>query len=162
MKLSRVVWRGLLPGVVACLGCGDGSMMHVTTTTGTPPNQQTGVGGAGSMHGGTGGAEAGNGGAGRGGAAGMGGAANPLACPDIFDQGTLATYDIDFTPDQWAAISAEFTNLAELQANPNFATYHPLTFHLNNETVTNAEAKLHGQSSWEQTVMLDGAKAKMQ
>jgi len=165
MKLSRVVWRGLLPAVAACLGCGDNSMVHVTTS-GPPPSQQTGVGGAGSMHGGTGGAMGTAGATGTAGTTGTagaaGGPANPLACPDLFDQGTLATYDIDISSDQMAAMNAEFHDLAALATGISFANYHPITFHLNNETVTNAEVKLHGQSSWEQTVMLDGDKAKMQ
>jgi hypothetical protein len=151
MNLSRVVRRGLLPAVVACLSCGNGSTGHVTTT-GSPPNQQTGVGGDGSTHGGTGGA----------GGPAADGSAGGLACADIFNQANLQTFDIDITPDQLTSLSAEFQNLAAMQANPNFATYHPVTFRLNNETVTTAEVKLHGQSSWEQTVMLDGAKAKMQ
>jgi hypothetical protein len=172
MKLRRAVWRGLLPGVVACLSCGDNSMVHVSTP-GPPPSQQTGAGGAGATHGGTGGAP-GSGGTGApatgtggaAGATGTGGAAgataNPLACADLFDQGTLATYDIDIGADQMTALNAEFHNLPALASGVSFATYHPVTFHLNNETVTSAEIKLHGQSSWEQTVMLDGDKAKMQ
>jgi hypothetical protein len=137
-------------------------MVHVTT--GGQPNQQTGVGGAGSTHGGTGGdaggAPATGGSTGTGGAAGA--PANPLACADLFNQGTLATYDVDISADEWAKMDAEFHNLTALATGVTFQVYHPITFHLNNETVTNAEIKLHGQSSWEQTVMFDGAKAKMQ
>ena len=39
---------------------------------------------------------------------------------------------------------------------------HPVVFHLGSETVSNATLKLHGQSSWAQTAMLDGNRAKIQ
>ncbi len=84
------------------------------------------------------------------------------ACSDLFDQGTLLTYSIDIAEDQWEAINNEFQNVAALESGADFAVYHPVVFHLGNETVTDAAIKLHGQSSWYQTVTLDGARAKMQ
>jgi hypothetical protein len=84
-------------------------------------------------------------------------------CGDLFDQGVVRTYALDIDPAEWQRLEAEFNNLPELVANGNgFATYHPVVFHLDQETVTNAAVKLHGQSSWMQAVMFDGARAKMQ
>ncbi len=149
---------------------GDGGVSPATGAAGagggTPggAGAAPGVGGAGATPatgGAAGTAAPGNGGAG--GTPGSGGApANPLACPDLFDQGNLQTYDIDITADELAKLNAEFHNLTALATGVSFAVYHPVTFHLNNETVTTAAIKLHGQSSWEQTVMLDGDRAKMQ
>ena len=65
-------------------------------------------------------------------------------------------------PTRWPPSNVEFHNLTALESGADFAVYHPITFHLNSETVTNAAIKLHGQSSWAQTVMLDGDRAKMQ
>jgi hypothetical protein len=86
----------------------------------------------------------------------------PLACADLFDEGTLQTYAIDISADEWSAMEAEFNNLTALESGVDFAVYHPVTFHLGSETVTDAAIKLHGQSSWAQTVMFDGDRAKMQ
>ena len=100
-----------------------------------------------------------------GGAAGTGGtpdAGAALGCADLFDQGTLQTYSIDISAADWSAIEGEFNNLTALESGASFAVYHPVTFHLGNETVTDAAIKLHGQSSWAQTVMFDGERAKMQ
>jgi hypothetical protein len=85
-----------------------------------------------------------------------------LACPDLFDDATLQTYAIDISADEWAAMQSEFNNLTALESGASFTVYHPITFHLGSETVTNAAIKLHGQSSWAQTVMFDGDRAKMQ
>ena len=57
---------------------------------------------------------------------------------------------------EWSAMEAEFNNLAALESGADFAVYHPVVFHLGSETVTDAAIKLHGQSSWVQTVMFDG------
>jgi hypothetical protein len=85
------------------------------------------------------------------------------SCPDLFDQNTVRTYSFDVDPVEWQRLEAEFNNITELAANGNtFATYHPVVFRLDQETVPNAAIKLHGQSSWMQTVMFDGPKAKMQ
>jgi CotH kinase protein/Putative metal-binding motif len=158
MQLNRFVCGTLLflPFLATVwLSCG-GSSSRVGTLQ-PPPSQETGNGGAASTHGD---AAAGAGGAvgGSGGAAG----ANPLACADLFDQGSLQTYSFDISADQLTAITAEFHNLTALESGADFAVYHPITFHLNGETVTNAAIKLHGQSSWDQTVKLDGDRAKMQ
>ena len=85
-----------------------------------------------------------------------------LGCADLFDDGTLRTYAIDISADEWAAMEREFNDLTALESGANFTVYHPVTFHLGSETVTNAAIKLHGQSSWAQTVMFDGERAKMQ
>jgi len=89
-------------------------------------------------------------------------AGGALACADLFDEGTLQTYSFDIGADEWSAIEGEFNNLTALESGEDFAAYHPITFHLGSETVTDAAIKLHGQSSWAQTVMFDGERAKMQ
>jgi hypothetical protein len=91
-----------------------------------------------------------------------GDAAVPSACADLFEEGTLATYSVDISDAEWAAMNAEFQNVAALESGASFAVYHPVVFHLGNETVSDAAIKLHGASSWYQTVTLDGARAKMQ
>src|SRR5262245_38302302 len=105
-------------------------------------------------------------GGGSGGGAGSGGTTTTTGaytCSDLFDQGGVRTYSIDIAPDQWAAIQAEFNDIATLQEKGNdFVAWHPVTFRLGSETATDASLKLHGQSSWLQTVMADGDKAKMQ
>jgi hypothetical protein len=75
----------------------------------------------------------------------------------------VRTYSIDIAPDVMASIQAEFHDTATLLAKGNdFVARHPVTFHMGSETVSDATFKLHGQSSWLHTVMLDGDKAKMQ
>ena len=59
-------------------------------------------------------------------------------------------------------MEAEFNNLAALESGADFTVYHPTVFHLGGETVNDAAIKLHGASSWYQTVTLDGDRAKMQ
>ncbi|MES1208946.1 MAG: CotH kinase family protein, partial [Pseudomonadota bacterium] len=83
-------------------------------------------------------------------------------CPDIFNEDVVRTYALDIAPDVWTSIMGEFNNLTSLLANGNdFVVRHPVVLHLGTETVT-ATLKLHGQSSWAQAVMLDGARAKIQ
>ena len=92
-----------------------------------------------------------------------GGAVGSQGCSDLFGQDSVRTYSLEIDPAEWQSLEAEFNNLAELSVNGNaFATYHPVVFRLDQETVTNAAIKLHGQSSWLETVMFDGARAKMQ
>lgn len=91
-----------------------------------------------------------------------GGLSAAPTCSDLFDQSVVRTYGVDIAPDVWQSLQAEFHDLASLQAGLNFATYHPVVFHLDQEKVANASIKLHGQSSWAQTVMYDGDRAKMQ
>jgi hypothetical protein len=88
-------------------------------------------------------------------------AAAPV-CSDLFDQGTLRTYAIEISPTEWDLMTAEFHNLAALEAGVKFVVYHPIVFHLDNETVSDAAIKLHGQSSWFDAVTYDGDRAKMQ
>jgi hypothetical protein len=86
-----------------------------------------------------------------------------LTCSDLFDQNTVRTYALEIAPDEWERIQAEFDDVATLTAQGNdFVARHPVVFHMGSETVSDASFKLHGQSSWAQTVMLDGARAKMQ
>jgi hypothetical protein len=111
-----------------------------------------------------GGAAPGGGGATGGGGAGASGAigAGP-ACSDLFAQDMLRTYEIDISPGEWQSLVAEFNDVTTLQAVGNdFVVRHPVVFHLGSETVSDATLKLHGQSSWAQTVMFDGPRAKMQ
>ncbi len=85
------------------------------------------------------------------------------ACPDLFAQDKVRTYSIDISASEWNAIMAEFHDLGSLlQSGNDFATRHPVTFHLDGETASDATLKLHGQSSWAQAVMLDGDRAKIQ
>jgi hypothetical protein len=85
-----------------------------------------------------------------------------LACADIFKQDQVGDFAFDIAADEWSKLVAEFNDLTDLQAGLPFAAYHPIVFHAGAETVTDAAVKLHGQSSWLQTVMFDGDKAKMQ
>jgi hypothetical protein len=85
-----------------------------------------------------------------------------LSCSDIFKQDTVGSYAFDISADEWTKMVAEFNDLADLTAGLQFETYHPIVFHFGSETVMDAAVKLHGQSSWAQTVMFDGDKAKMQ
>jgi hypothetical protein len=124
---------------VVLVGCGGGC---------GGPAASTGGQGASSATGGTTGAATDGGG--------------ELACADLFDQGTLQTYSFDISSAEWTAIEGEFNDLTALESGVDFAAYHPITFQLNDETVTDAAIKLHGQSSWAETVMLDGDRAKMQ
>jgi hypothetical protein len=155
MQRHRFVWRTLPLWAMTLFGCG-GSSSGVAGVE-PPAGPQTGSGGSGATQ-----VDAGAPGAG-GGAPGTGGSGggSSLGCADLFDQGSLQTYSFDISADQWAAMDAEFHNIAELEKGINFSTYHAITFHLGSETV-NAAVKLHGQSSWAEAVMDDGAKAKMQ
>ena len=91
-----------------------------------------------------------------------GGSVAASACSDLFSADTVRTYAIDIAPGEWQSLVAEFNNLAALQNGNEFAVAHPVVLHLGDETVTDATLKLHGQSSWEQAVMFDGDRAKMQ
>ena len=123
MQLNRFI-RGTLPlWAVVCFSCGGSS----SNVGGLVP---TGAGGAGSQHGDAGMPTAING---TGGAPGTGGSGNPLACADIFDQGSFQTYSFDISDDQLAALNAEFHNVTALESGVSFAVYHPITFHLRSE-----------------------------
>jgi hypothetical protein len=61
-----------------------------------------------------------------------------------------------------AKLDAEFHNIAGIMTGLKFQTEHPIVFRFGAETVNDATIRLKGQSSWLQTVQLDGAKAKMQ
>ena len=85
------------------------------------------------------------------------------ACADLFNQNMLRTYSIDIDPNEWASVMNEFNQVATLTAQGNdFVVRHPVVFHLGSETVSDATLKLHGQSSWAQSAMLDGDRAKIQ
>lgn len=84
------------------------------------------------------------------------------SCPDLFDQNVVRTYALDIAPDVWNSIQSELHDLTSLLAQGNdFVVRRPVVFHVANETVTGASLKLHGQSSWAETVMFDGARAKI-
>jgi hypothetical protein len=75
----------------------------------------------------------------------------------------VTTYAFEIAPDVWNSILGELKDLTSLLAGGNdFVVRHPVTLHGGNETVTGATLKLHGQSSWAETVMLDGPRAKIQ
>ena len=102
-------------------------------------------------------------GAGGTGASGAAGPTGAQGCPDLFDQATLRTYAIENAPDEWNSIQAEFHDLSTLVSSGNdFVSRHAVVFHMGSETVSDATFKLHGQSSWAQTAMLDGDRQKMQ
>ena len=102
-------------------------------------------------------------GAGGTGASGAAGPTGAQGCPDLFDQATLRTYAIEIAPDEWNSIQAEFHDLSTLVSSGNdFVSRHAVVFHMGSETVSDATFKLHGQSSWAQTAMLDGDRQKMQ
>jgi hypothetical protein len=84
-------------------------------------------------------------------------------CSDLFSEDRLAEYAIDISADEWAKVDYEFHNRAAAQATMTDETpYHPIVFHYGAETVTDASLRLKGDSSWDQTVELDGPLAKMQ
>jgi hypothetical protein len=83
------------------------------------------------------------------------------ACTDLFDPNVLHTYSIEISPEEWAALDAEFHDVQAVLAFMPRETYHKIVFHHGNETVANASIRLRGQSSWVDTVMFD-AKPKMQ
>jgi hypothetical protein len=139
-----------------------------TAVTGACGSGKSGSGGSSGSSTGAGGAPGGGAAPGSGAASGGGGGttgavgAGP-ACSDLFAQDTLRTYEIDISPSEWQSLVAEFNDVTTLQAVGNdFVVRHPVVFHMGSETVSNATLKLHGQSSWAQTVMFDGARAKMQ
>jgi hypothetical protein len=151
--VARVgIWLTVMALLVGCGSskgsAGDGG----PTSTGTGGNT---VGSSGGSSGGSGGPT--------GGTATGGSAPSASACSDLFDPGMVRTYSIDIDPTEWNSIMAEFNNTTQLLAGGNdFVVRHPVTFHMGSETVSGATLKLHGQSSWAQTVMLDGNRAKIQ
>jgi hypothetical protein len=84
-----------------------------------------------------------------------GAAKDPLACPDIFDPGTLQTYAFDISDAEWAGLQAEFADINDVLAGNPMESYHPIVFHFGNETVTDAMVRLKGQSSWVLTEQFD-------
>jgi hypothetical protein len=156
MKALRV-WgeesKGLRPTIVATLA----TLAMVTLFGACGSSKSSSTGGAAA-----GGSGAKSGSAGATGTTGGGNGPGP-ACADLFDPSMVRTYSIDIAPDVMASIDAEFRDTTTLLAQGNdFVAKHPVTFHMGSETVTDATFKLHGQSSWLHTVMLDGDKAKMQ
>jgi hypothetical protein len=92
-----------------------------------------------------------------------GGGTPAPGCSDLFAEDRLTDYAIDVAPDEWAKLDYEFHNRAAA-ADPTTGQtpYHPIVLHYGSETVTDASMRLKGDSSWDQTVALDGALAKMQ
>jgi len=155
--------------LASATGCGQSRPATPASDTlpgagGAPAGGAPGAAGSGGATSGAAG-EAASGGAGGAPSGGAGGSAvaNTTGCSDLFQQDVVRTYSIDVSPSEWSSLQAEFNDLGSLAAHGNdFATRHPVVFHLDGETVSDATIRLHGQSSWEQTVMLDGARAKMQ
>ena len=83
-----------------------------------------------------------------GGAADSGTPLSVTGCADLFDQDKVRTYSIEIDPVEWQKLDDEFNNVTALLTDPNCAAYHPVVFHLDDETVTDAAVKLRGQSSW--------------
>jgi hypothetical protein len=88
---------------------------------------------------------------------------SPHPCSDLFDQEHLQTFSVDISPEEWAAMQDELRNHLDLvRQGARFAAYHPITFHFDGETVTDAMMRLKGQSSWLQTVTMDPKNPKAQ
>jgi hypothetical protein len=159
--------RLVLVVVMLAAACGPGGIvrpaaMGGTGSTGRPDGgPMPTVDEGGGDDGGAGDAAVGDGG-GAADATADSGQADPRPCSDLFRQDLLRTYELEISDTEMASLDAEFHNLAALQTGLDFATYHPVTFHMGGETVANAAVKLHGQSSWMQAAMLDGARGKMQ
>ncbi len=100
----------------------------------------TGAGGAG----GTGASDSSGGGgtANIGGAGGSGGAPItwPQPCADIYDENTLPTFELIFTPDEYQALQSDCAN--------NIQQYRPVKFIYGAETA-DAMARLKGNWSWD-------------
>jgi len=134
MFLRRVARRsdgGALALLILLAGCGGGT---ATVNGGVGPD------------GGTGGSPGGG---------------SQGACSDLFAPGTLPTFSIDISADEWAKLDDEFHDIQSVLAGTPRETYHPVTFHYGSETVADAAVRLKGQSSWVETVMYD-ANPKMQ
>ena len=72
-------------------------------------------------------------------------------------------YSFDISADEWTKMDAEFRNRDALKAaGVDYKTFHPIVLHYGAETVTDAQVRLKGQSSWAHTVRDDGDRAKMQ
>jgi CotH kinase protein/Putative metal-binding motif len=157
----RGIWVALVavtPWVVATCNAGDDWTAQLSGTAAT--------GGAGPAGGGGGAGDAVGGGGDPTGGAGAGGGGAPATangCSDLFDPSSVVDFGFDISPEEWAKIDYEFRNVAALKAaGVDAKTYHPIVFHYGAETVPDAMVRLKGQSSWQQTVRDDGAKAKMQ
>ena len=48
----------------------------------------------------------------------------------VRSKGRSLTYSVDISDTEWAAMNAEFHNLAALESGADFAVYHPIVFHL--------------------------------
>jgi hypothetical protein len=83
-------------------------------------------------------------------------------CSDLFTQDTVQEYAVVISPDEMAKLDAEFRNIPAIMTGLKFQTEHHMIFRYGAETVNDATIRLKGQSSWLQTVQLDGANAKMQ
>ncbi len=157
-RVAAAVLAVVLIGSAATVGCGS--------SKGAAPDaggRSTGAGGTGA---GTAGGQPGSDGSANAGGA-LVDASTPSAggpaCSDLFDPDMVRTYSIDIDPAEWNSVMGEFYDLATLLAKGNdFVVRHPVVFHLGSETVSDATLKLHGQSSWAQTAMLDGNRAKIQ
>jgi hypothetical protein len=149
-----------IAGLVA--GCGAGRTIESDNLSGTGS-----MGGASSTGTGGGVPDGNPGAAGAGAGGGTGGTGGPTpqphGCSDLFDQARLMDYSFDISADEWTKMDAEFRNREALKAaGVDYKTYHPIVFHYGAETVTDAQVRLKGQSSWAHTVRDDGDKAKMQ
>jgi hypothetical protein len=94
---------------------------------------------------------------------------DPSGCSDLFSADWMPTIDLSMAPEELTALEAEF--LAPFQVYQQTGTwpsrsakpYHPLLeFRIGDSAVTDAQIRLKGQSSWYETLQLDGARAKMQ
>jgi hypothetical protein len=95
-----------------------------------------------------------------------GGAGGLGACSDVLAP-TLQTFSIEVAPNDWTNIQAEFASAGVLTPDQFFQhqeVLYPIVFHYGSETVSsNVFIHLKGQSSWLETVQMDGpTNGKMQ
>jgi hypothetical protein len=163
-------WALTVAWLVGGAACGRGEAPRVAgagprtgeTTPGSSGGAGAGAGGAGAGAGGGGGASGST--SPGGGSAGTSGTTvtGQGDCPDLFQRDGFVDYAVDISADEWTKLDYEFRNRATIKAaNQDDNPYHPITFHYGAETAA-AEIRLKGDSSWDQTVALDGANAKMQ
>ena len=110
-----------------------------TGTGGSVPDGDPGAAGAGG----------GGGGRRRGGAANRRSDAAAARLLRPVRSGAPVDYSFDISADEWAKMDYEFRNRDALKAaGLDYKTYHPIVFHYGAETVTDAQVRLKGQSSW--------------
>lgn len=79
----------------------------------------------------------------------------PRACPDLYAEEILPTFEIEIAPEEWEALEVEYATWRQREAAglPR-KPYHPLiAFRYGAELVTDAQIRLKGNRSWDGTKM---------